>query len=64
MHATEWMLGGRTVWIGFALSYLFRLRTSVLTAENGGEFHEVYCLKRSDAALELTTSCQGLKKEK
>ena len=44
-------MGGRTVWIGLALTYLLMFGASELVAEGGGVFHEVYYPRRSDVTF-------------
>ena len=46
-----WGVGGRLLWIGLALTYVFMLRASERFANGKGVFHKVCCVRRGGVAF-------------
>ena len=49
----DWGVGERIVWTGLALTYQLQLRASELLAVEGGDVHEVCCLRTGDIHIIL-----------
>lgn len=49
--AVVWGVGERVVWMGLALSFLLLLWASELFADDRGDVHAVYCLRRGGVAF-------------